>query len=475
LKEPFAKTAVSLYVVGIDNSPSVPIRPVPRWRERRAVEIRQRDQLVVVAVFIGIERTDQPFEGLARLRLQAEFLRELGQVERVVEPRLARPEPDQLREFAVGEGQVAAREGVRVGVARRRDEVGEAGVPVHGECVVLEVLLELLVHRDVVAQAVDAGVRAGLQRDRRIVVAVDVLLHGREVHVHRVALPQQRHARAGLVAVVDVFAAVEQVVHVTGDVVAGIAGAQREAVLLQRDVHADAVGIAPAVGAVGARDAAADAVFGRRRVGLLHRVLDQAAHRAGAVQRALRAAQHFDAFHVVGQQVERVQRGLLVQAVGTDRRFVDVGAHRRSGRERRDAAHRDLRLARRALRLDRQARHVVRVVGHLRGVDVLQLLVADLGDRHGHFADVFLALVGGDGDRVQLLGLLGLRIGGSRIRVAGRRGLLRQGRAGHAEGQGESDRGGQRTALGGQSLFALVVLVHSPLPKGMSSWPRSLA
>src|SRR5690606_15894919 len=46
--------------------------------------------------------------------------------------------------------------------------------------------------------------------------------------------------------------------------------------------------------------------------------------------------------------------------------------------------------------------YVAAVVGHLGGVEVLQLLLAQARDRGGDFADVLLALVGGDDDMVEL-------------------------------------------------------------------------
>src|SRR5581483_6813945 len=87
-------------------------------------------------------------------------------------------------------------------------------------------------------------------------------------------------------------------------------------------------------------------------VWILQNIFDESAHGAGTVQGTLRAAQYFDAFQVVGQQVELEAVGKCIQATRANRGVVDVGAHRGSRTQRSDAAQGDCRLARSAPGVD---------------------------------------------------------------------------------------------------------------------------
>src|SRR3546814_3638838 len=123
----------------------------------------------------------------------------------------------------------------------------------------------------------------------------------RQLQVERVPVPHQRRARTGLAATVDVVAPVDRGVGVAGQLVARIAHAQAKTVFLQRQAGAEAH--VPALVALGhGRQPRAEPEFAVQQVRRTGHVLEQAADRAGAVQRALRSAQHFDAADVVGQQ-----------------------------------------------------------------------------------------------------------------------------------------------------------------------------
>ena len=144
----------------MESSPSDADDGVERRRQRRAVELGQRDELVVVAVFVRSRSAPSSHSNGSpafdcRRNSCVNWLQVAASWSRYALPG---GQADQQRVLAVGvaSGRCAI-EVCDVGVARRRDEVGEAGVPVHGQRVVVDVLLERLVDDDVVAQAVDVG------------------------------------------------------------------------------------------------------------------------------------------------------------------------------------------------------------------------------------------------------------------------------------------------------------------------------
>ena len=77
-------------------------------------------------------------------------------------------------------------------------------------------------------------------------------------------------------------------------------------------------------------------------------IFEQAADRAGAVERSLRAAQDLDPGEVVGQQVDREIAAFGIGRDRPDRRIVDIDADGGVGAERRDAAQGDAGAARRS-------------------------------------------------------------------------------------------------------------------------------
>ena len=182
---------------------------------------------------------------------------------------------------------------------------------------------------------------------------------------------------------------------------------------------------------------------------------------AGAVERALRAGQRFDAFQIVDVQIERaLDRG--------DRLFVEIDADagQRTGvvavAAAGDAAHVDLTEAR-AVRSDRHARQQLGVVLEIVDLQFVELLGTDHVEADRHVLRVLGALLRGDGDRLQrrtaalgVVALLGHRRTGE----------------GHAA-EGDVDRRGQRhsrefrlSAGGGTSC-----VTHCSLP-GLRSLDR---
>ncbi len=180
-------------------------------------------------------------------------------------------------------------------------------------------------------------------------------------------------------------------------------------------------------------------MFGVRQ---FRRVAHEAAERRRAVQRALRAAQHFEALEIVGKEIEDDRRARAVVRARTERRLVDVRRDRRARADRRNTAEREDRLAGRAAVLHDEAGQIAGEIGQLRRVHLLELLLADHADRHRDLLHVLAALLGGDDDRAERL-----RIG---VGVGCRRSLLRPRRG--------RDDGEQKCDLCGQEL--LVELLH---------------
>ncbi|MCY1239631.1 hypothetical protein D9M72_524380 [compost metagenome] len=79
------------------------------------------------------------------------------------------------------------------------------------------------------------------------------------------------------------------------------------------------------------------------RIGFNGHVLDQPAHRACAVERALRTAQGLDTGEIEQAKVQRTGTATRIGGTRPERHVVYVHAYRRTHlRTRRDAAHRDL-------------------------------------------------------------------------------------------------------------------------------------
>ena len=138
-----------------------------------------------------------------------------------------------------------------------------------------------------------------------------------------------------------------------------------------------------------------------RQVGRLGDELHETAERVRAVQRALRAAQHFDP-----RKVGRVEIGTEHRTEGEtgarpERRIVDIDADGgaqilRTGAETAD----DQAIAVPAARLDVEAGDIGADVGEIVRADAVDKLVADRAHRRGDVEQIFLALVGGDNDLV---------------------------------------------------------------------------
>ena len=103
---------------------------------------------------------------------------------------------------------------------------------------------------------------------------------------------------------------------------------------------------------------------------------DETALGACTIERALRAAQHFDALHV-----KRIEVGRRVRAVGERvaraiRRFVEIGADGRAVAAGIDAAQDKHRMRRIGFR-DRQSGHLVHQVFEAADVELIKLFFAD--------------------------------------------------------------------------------------------------
>ena len=115
---------------------------------------------------------------------------------------------------------------------------------------------------------------------------------------------------------------------------------------------------------------------------------DCAAHRALTVQRALRAAQHFDAI-----QVEILDRRGSLKIRDTERCIVEVVArscHRRSGRPRPNLGTRTP-CSRRRSRFARRRRESARSDPSPRGFPSRERLARECLNRHRHVAERLLA------------------------------------------------------------------------------------
>ncbi len=149
------------------------------------------------------------------------------------------------------------------------------------------------------------------------------------------------------------------------------------------------------------RQVGADRCTERIQVGLFRDESNRAAHRARAVQRALRTAQHLDTLQIEQLRLHRA----VVQAVADGHRdFVDVDADRRRSRRRTDAADLDVIEPRTRTRLEPNAWHCARDVVVVGNVMLRQLRSADRRYAERNVLDVFGALLCGDYDFLQLIG-----------------------------------------------------------------------
>nr|GEU28071.1 probable solanesyl-diphosphate synthase 3, chloroplastic [Tanacetum cinerariifolium] len=144
--------------------------------------------------------------------------------------------------------------------------------------------------------------------------------------------------------------------------------------------------------------------------------LDGAAHRAGAVQRGLRTAQHF---HPVDIEKARLDIAHGVDVAHRDRRVAQVHAHRGGAGRGADAADFDIRGAGPGAAVaaggrKRDIGHHARQVRDVADMFFLQLLAGDGGNTHCHLGRIFLALLRGHGHHFDLVGDRrgrGLRLG----------------------------------------------------------------
>ena len=243
-------------------------------------------------------------------------------------------------------------------------------------------------------------------------------------------------------AVLQVLAGQGLVVDVpaVGQELAGDANAQL--VRHQRQVHHQLlVLVDAAVDGAGQvrRNRAADG----REVGLVRQEADGAAFGAGAVERALRAAEHLDAVEVKKAWL----RHALVAVLGDDRHVVQVDADRRVADGGTHAADRDVVLSGAVMRRERNPGQDARDVLIVLDVVRRQFLAADHADAGGDLPGVLAAAVGRDRDLLDLLRLLGQPAGfGGRAR--GKRVRAKIGRAGDGvAGTGPGRRGTLRAGV----------------------------
>mmetsp|Transcript_68783 Transcript_68783/g.161738 ORF Transcript_68783/g.161738 Transcript_68783/m.161738 type:complete len:469 (+) Transcript_68783:1688-3094(+) len=225
-----------------------------------------------------------------------------------------------------------------------------------------------------------------------VVLRIDRVGRERELQ-RRVGLPLQLGAQALLVVAVDLVA----IEHI-GDI-AVEATQQRidRGTQARRDLAADAGPQAVLVAGREVRQVQIALGDGRGRLG---DDVDHAGRRVLAEQRALAAAQHFDALHI-----QQVQRGLAGAGQhhainhGRDRRL-----HAGRGGDGADAAHeqRGVLVGRAGAEVD--GRHLGRQRPERVAVGLLQLLAADDADGHRHALQRLGPARGGDGDRRELHG-----------------------------------------------------------------------
>src|SRR6185312_2666885 len=139
------------------------------------------------------------------------------------------------------------------------------------------------------------------------------------------------------------------------------------------------------------KDTAADVAGSCTQIRLLQNVLDQPTHRAGAIQRALRAAQDLDALQVIRHQSHLRQGRCGEVAAGTHGRIVNTGPDYRALLERRNATNHNRCLSRRTTAADLHAWQLAGEINQRGDVLILQQLAVDHAYRRRHLADILRA------------------------------------------------------------------------------------
>ena len=314
------------------------------------LEATQQAVLRAAPLLVLVVGAEHVVEALALVRGQAEFLGE-GLVAVTAHGRGHRPrvvvvergEPAVLRvEAGVLAGDVALVVVVRGARGQGREAEVDVGLEA-GQVDVARGRLEL--DRTDFEIAVGHAVAVLAEAGRAAAAELVGLGHVAQGQVEAVArTPEQRGTAIGLLDEVGVLlaavdrAVVERAVRGERRTVAvehvdlAVVGDAREVVdrgvqaqgqgIGQREVEGGRTGAADAVGMVDARSAQAYPAAEGIEFGFAQDEAHRAAERARTVQRALRAAQHFDALDVGEQEV------------GEQRRLVDIGGHGRGGRHR---------------------------------------------------------------------------------------------------------------------------------------------
>ncbi|MEI9987174.1 MAG: hypothetical protein WDN69_30910 [Aliidongia sp.] len=154
--------------------------------------------------------------------------------------------------------------------------------------------------------------------------------------------------------------------------------AQRQLVLHQRDVEHEIVGVIETA-ALGARQDALRGALVVHQIGLIGDQPDRAAHRARAVERALRPAQHLDPVQIIERRVDH-DLAVLRAGRGGHRNVVEIETDRCGiAAARRHAAHLDLGLAG-PFGLHRDAGRVPGQRGEIADAAILQIFAGDRRD-----------------------------------------------------------------------------------------------
>ncbi|MNV29187.1 hypothetical protein D3C71_1204050 [compost metagenome] len=398
-------------------------------RQRDAVGIVGAHLLAVGVFLTGEEGAEQPFEALVLLGVQAELLGPLARAEEDIELRLAgRVRGQQRPGYAIDQRGILHFVHAGFGEAGGGDEIDVAQIPVQDRRVVVgfhPVRRSAL--EDAFERAADRLQRGISQAHRTGVVGIHDLRERLHAQVGGVAdAPGQRQAGGQLVvaiAVLGVLAGEVGLIHVAGRALAREARAQAQLAFDQRHVERGAHTGAHGARFLGGIDVHAGAELEAIRIGGLGDVFEQAAHRAGAVQRSLRAAQHFHALDVIRQQIQCIGGRALLVAARADRGVIDVGADDRAAAEGRDTAQCHRGLARCAAAVHLEARHVGGEVVQAGGAERLETFFADHADAGRHLHHVLGTLLCGRHHAIKLhhigcaaaaigVGILGHRRGG---------------------------------------------------------------
>ena len=416
---------------------------------RREIEADRGD----VEVAVEIEAADLPLHRTVRSRSNADFLRELIEIDRIL--RVARKRDEARTGDEVAPVNIAAAAAFAVGPAGDAGEgreigfvidlgtrdlglvggfVTPAGVVEHRVAVVIVVQL-------VVARAEDIGAE---QRRLAVEVADRVAAEDREA----IAGSDQQLRAAGDFAVgaVGVFLAGETVVDPIVALLPQARKAQRHHPGCERQRHA-------AIGRDAVEAAIADRTVDREFVTRLDCVdLDDAGRRVAAEQRALRAAQHFDALDV--EDREGFERDVFHHHVVHHHRDrlrggeVEIGIAEPADIEARCGA---------AVRaFDEQARHARGQRGDFgTGIeDRAHGAGIESRSRNRDILQVFLAPVGGDDNRVELARAGFCGAGAVGVDILREGGLRSERREGERAGTEKTGSGGSNGHVGKSCLSA---------------------